>query len=40
VDHGCELTGDAERYGLTAAITSYNNGHYTYAVQVDHQSLS
>jgi len=31
----CELTGDGVKYGVTATITSNDNGKYQYSVKVD-----
>jgi hypothetical protein len=35
----CVLVGDGTRYGLTATIASYENGHAHYDVQVDQQPM-
>lgn len=36
----CVLVGDGVRYGVTATITSYQNGDAKYDVKVDQQPLS
>jgi hypothetical protein len=36
----CVLTAGSVRYGLTATITSYDNGNAHYQVQVDNQPMN